>query len=93
MKTLLLLLLIPSMSLADTMVVPKKCLDVIDTKVSTGGDKSTAYYISVTCKTETGNVIYTVTQLSLTGFLGVGRFALPDTIEVIKEDVQKPVLR
>lgn len=92
-KLLLTLLLFPSLVFADTMIVPRKCLDVIDTKVSTGGDKSSAYYVNVTCKTEQGAIVYTITKLSFTGLLGVGRFALPETIEVIRGDVTEPVLK
>lgn len=92
-KLLLTLLMFPSLAFADTMTVPRKCQNVIDTKVSTGGDKSSAYYVSVTCKTEKGAVVYTVTKLSFTGLLGVGRFALPETIEVVVGDVTEPVLK
>ena len=92
MRTLLLLamFLFASPALADTVTVPLACERVIDTKISTGGGESAAYYLSITCEGKDGVVLYNVIRTTVMGWLGAGRWAIPHTIRIVRKDVKEP---
>lgn len=90
-KILILILIFSAPAFADTVKVPRKCDQVIDTKFSTGNGESAFYYLSITCKDKENQfVVYNVVKLTAAGWLGMGRIYIPNTIEIEKADVNQP---
>jgi len=60
---------------------PKECTQPLGSKYSTGGGKNVIQYIQLDCRNESGGMVSFIDEMgSLSGFLGLGRFTMPDKI-------------
>jgi hypothetical protein len=69
---------------ADTIVLPKECLEPISSEFSTGNGDSAFFQVEVMCRTgDRAWRIYTAEKFSAGGFLGMGRMSQPASIRII----------
>ena len=78
---------------ADEVRVPKDC-DVESAEFSTGGGNKVVRYIEVLCRYPNGRqVIYIDEQASIAGAFNMGRFTMPNKIEIIKDPKLKDEIK